>query len=350
MLFALSVAACSSGGEEGGSADSVAASLAVMPPRPEHVSSDITYGDLAEAADLAGVELPDLPADGDEGDVEDVLRSLTAMTGGPAPDGGDLSPVVAALPSASHFDAMEDLPGFAEEVGWSIVDVDGFVDIGPAATVLQGDFDEDRLTEALGDPGDDGVWIAGNQDGTTDTLDRTAARQLGEALWLSLVDDRLVVTHDADVMATVRAVGEGEGESLADNETLASLAEGLDGVGVYSALLTDLPPISRVACDESLEDYRGVAVGIADDDGPVVVLVYDHADAAAAAANAATVEHLVTDGESLASGEPWSERLAVDDITTDGARVVARLRPTEPAGAGIWRQIYAANDNLVALC
>ena len=75
----------------------------------------------------------------------------------------------------------------------------------------------------------------------------------------------------------------------------------------------------------------GVGVGITDDDGPVYLIAYVTPDEDAAAATAAAVEELVTEGESLVTREPWSDRLTVDAVETDGAVALAlRYGPPSP--------------------
>jgi hypothetical protein len=48
--------------------------------------------------------------------------------------------------------------------------------------------------------------------------------------------------------------------------------------------------------------------------------------------------------------EPWSDMFTVDAVDTEGNVTVARLRPTEPASARVWRELLLQRDNLVTAC
>lgn len=364
--MAASVAACSSGGDDdssgggGAAGDGIAAQLASLPARSGSDAATVAFGDLAQAAELAGVELTGSP-DGDlaDDDLQALLRTLNAVTGGPLGE-SERSSVAAVTPEAAHAERLQELAAFVDEVGWSVFDVDRFVEyqVPPnIVTVMEGRFDEDRLTEALGEP-DDGVWVVGNPEGLS--VDETSpARPIGEALWISLVDDdRLIVTRTAEDMEAVRS---GDGESLADADALAALAEALDGEDVYSAVLYDgptgadlgrsSPEDAEAMCREALpEPVVGVGTGITDDDGPVMVVAHLHVDGAAAGANAEALEALVTDGASMRTRQPWSESLEVDSVEADGNVTVARFRLVDPSDAGMWRQVLLERDNLVSSC
>jgi hypothetical protein len=362
----LLVAAGCSSGDDGGGGGLGAGGGAVgdrleQLPLPSSLDSEaifsVGYGDLAEAASLAEVELSG-SADGG-GDVDQMLQQVLAMTGGPLGD-DERSPVVALTPEAAHIERLVDVQEFIDEVGWSVFDVRQFVESQTQpdmVTVMEGEFDEDRITEALGEP-EDGVWVAGDPEGL-DIGGSSAARPIGEPLWLSLVDDRLVVARTAEDMDAVRS---SDGPSVADDEVMAGLAEGLDGAGVYSALLyrgdlafpgtgSATPDEVEARCEDALpEPFVGVGVGIADDDGPVVVLTYVHTDDSAAEATAEALQGLVEDSASASDGQPWSEIFEIDEIGADGNVTVARLRPTDPGSAAIWRQLVLQRGNLVSFC
>ena len=345
------VAACSSGDDSGGGSGgggSIAERLESLPAGLSDDPALVAFGDLDEAADLADVSLS-----GDSSN-DDAIDAILAITAGPVR--GKASAVAAVTPEAAHVDRMagDGLDEFRDEVGWSVLDVDSFVEyqVPPRnVTVMAGDFDEDRLSEALGEP-DDGVWVIGDPDGDLQIEDTSPARPLGEPLWLSLVDGRLVVTRTEEAMDAVRS---DDGKTLGDDVFFRPLAEALDGEDVYSAMLTGPvmadPRVAPSQCDAFLpRPFGGVAAAIADDHGPVVVLAYVHDGADAAEANAEALEQLVDDGRSIAGRQPWSEYFEVDDISTDKNVLVARLRVTEDGRAGIWRQLLLQRDNLVAFC
>lgn len=367
-VVAVSVAGCSSGDDGGGgpgglaTGDGIADQLESL-PLPASLDDSayftVAYGDLAEASSLAGVEVTGDPED--PADTEDLLKQLLSITTG-AIESEDPSPVLALTPEAAHVERLIDLPEFVDEVGWNVFEVRRFVETqNPpnSVTVMEGDFDEDRLDEALGEAGD-GVWVAGDPGGDLDIANASPARPIGEPLWLSLVDDRLVVARTAEDMEAVRS---SDGPKVADDEVMTVLAESLDDAGVYSAQLfrgdMGFPGSSSAVspaeleqrCEDGLsEPFVGVGTGIADDDGPVVVLTYVHPEASGAEATAEQLQTLLQEGASAVNGEPWSESLEIEDISADGNVTVARLRPVEPIRAAMWRQLVLERDNLVTYC
>lgn len=124
-----------------------------------------------------------------------------------------------------------------------------------------------------------------------------------------------------------------------------------------ASLAGSFPPDSRSQrtqeiCDQTLaEAPLGVAAGLADDAGPVVVLAFVHESEAEAQANAEAVDDIVEQGRSALTDEPWSEDLTVDRVAVDDEVMVARLRPTvDGRGVRIWQEIVQANDSLVTTC
>ena len=364
----LLLAACSSdddggGGLSGGGGDGVEAMLGSL-PIPSSVDEDATlvvaYGDLARAARLAGVELPESP---DAAAFEEQIAAIGAITGQQVSDDGERAPVAVVPPEAAHVEQLIDVEAFVDDVGWSVFDVRRYVELQAPpdnVTVMEGGFDEARITEALGEP-DGGVWTAGDTEGL-DIANTTPARPLGEPLWLALDDDRLVVTHAADEMEAVQGGGSGT-PTVADDDVMVALAGAVDDADVYSALLyrgtlsfdfasgVETPEQVEEQCADALQEpFAGVATAIADDDGPVFVIAYVHADADAAEANAETLQGVVDEGSSLRTGEPWSEQLEVDEIATDGPVLTARLRPIDPARTAMWQQLVLQRDNLVTYC
>lgn len=347
-------ASCSGDGDDDGGDGGDAAALGLAEavaslPLMEGLPDDVVFGDLARAADVAGVELSGGPGD------ETVLRSIGAITGGPVGDDGELSPVSVRLPELGGYDQLGEMAAFADELGWSLADVDGFAEyrgVHNRVTVFAGDFDEDRLTAALGPP-EDGVWVAGDPDqgagsGSGAGAEPTAARPTGDPLWLALVDDRLVVARNEAVLAGVRS---GTGSTLADDPIFRPLTEALDEAGAYAATLSGRTLAAPEACPTALpEAIAGVASGIADDDGPVVVLAYANASPAGADANAAALASLLAEGASSRSGRPWSGQVEVEGIDVEGPTVVARLRLRDGASPSLWFDVVRDADNIVSSC
>ena len=235
-----------------------------------------------------------------------------------------------------------DLQGFVDDVGWSLLDLDAFVerDTPPRrVAVLDGGFDQERIEGALDDAGD-GVWRAGDPEGDLDLADTTTARPIGETLWFTLDDDLLTVAGDEDDI-------DADGETLADDPTLAALAAALDDHDVYSALLTAddglLGPVAdralgaaaspeAVAAAEDLpqcEGITGAAAGIADDGEPLIVLAMAHADEDSAEANVDAVTEALAEGELIGNQRPWSELVTVESVEADGTALVVTARPAD---------------------
>jgi hypothetical protein len=378
LSIALLAAACS-GDDDSGSVDadadtgaddagaglgSVADGLASL-PEIEDPSDDqevIVWGDLVQAAEIAGVDRPSDPTD------EAQLRGyVQAVTGGPVDD--ESSPVVARTPEAAHVERL-DVTGFADELGWSILDVDRFAErqTPPGrVTVLEGPFDEGQLTDALGEP-DDGTWVVGSDEPFAQSFDEvSAARPLGESLWLTRSGDHLTVARSPqDSNAARQAVTGADGTAtLADDEALAGLAAALDAESPYAAMLVrpgltavpapsarTTPEQAEAQCAQALpEATAAVGTAVADDDGPLIVIALAHSSPAAAEANAEALERIATEGTSIANGQPWSEYVSVDDVSVTGDDVaVARLRPAEPSLASLWHSVVSQQDSLVGSC
>jgi hypothetical protein len=374
---ALIAGACSDGDDSGGSGQSggsggsgasgegletIAGALAAVPESREE-SETVLWGDMARAAELAGLERPDDPGDTDA--VVDYVQSLT--TG--RIDADTTSPVLVLPPEAAGVDRVNELDAFADEVGWSILDVDRFIERQTepdVVTVLEGGFQESAMSEALGEPSD-GLWVAGHRDAgefEIDIADRTVARPLGESLWLGLDGNRLAVARSRDSAEAARGNGS-EAATLADDEAFAALGAALDAEDPYAAMLVRpglaIDPVDMRAtpeqadalCDVALpEATTGVATGLADDDGPVYLVALAHDSSAAAAANAEAFEDVVASGTSAATREPWSDMVTLDgvEVTGDDRVVVARLRPTETGPLALWYQVLIQRDSLVGYC
>lgn len=362
-LALLATVACSDDGGGPGDDDglgSIAAGLAVL-PEPGEPDETIVWGDLARAGEIAGVARPD-----DPGDDEAVRAYLQAVTGGPVAE-DESSSVVLVPPTPAHLGRVSDQAGFAEAAGWSVLEVDRFIERQTppgVVTLMEGSFSEDALTDALGEP-DDGTWTAGNGESfAVDVTDTSPARPLGESLWLGLDGDHLAVTRSAEHAAAARRTltGGGDTPTFASDETLTLLASTLDDESPYAAMLVrpgltalpspqDLPEAAETLCERTLpEPTAAAATAVADDEGPVILVALAHESADAASTNAEALERLATEGDSF-TGQPWSELLDLEDVSTTGDDlVVARLRPTEPARASLWYELVVRQDSLVSSC
>lgn len=197
---------------------------------PADVAGDghirITLGDVARATDLAGVQRPSPDADDEVG-----RWTVQALSGGDT-TGSDASSGYVWVPDPLWFD----LDGYREELGWSLLDVDQFVDLsGPSPVLGQGvgasslGVDEGlavvtgaagtgEFPPALEDLGN-GVVQAGTDD--VALRDSTPARLRGAPLFLSRQDGRLAMASDRDMLDSWRS---GSGPTLANDPAVAAVA------------------------------------------------------------------------------------------------------------------------------
>jgi hypothetical protein len=363
MLIAVLVAACSGGGQSSG-AGSFRDRLELLPASviddPNNVV--VAMADLDQAAQLAGVERPP------DANVDEMIEYVNAVTGIPAADSQGPASVAALTPQTAHIDRLVQVNEFDGEVGWSIADVSWFAETQvPPNTfmVAGGDFDEARLTDAMGER-QDGIWRLGGEDGEIDVANRSAARPLGESLRLAFNDGRLIVGRSTPPVE--EALG-GDGGTLADNGVLASLAQAMDDHDAYSALFNaggshGFDPATALL-GESLDDvegaiaelqeqvlpqpFSGVAGGLTSaDDEAIVLLAYAHDTAEAAEANAEALRTLVEQGHSLQSDQPWSDLFTVDDITTNDSTMVARLALGDQGNPQLAYNLLMTRESIVS--
>ncbi len=350
-LAAVVVTACASesdgngGSVSGGAGDrSLSSHLAALPVSDGDDFLVVTYADLARAAEIGDIERPD-----DLGDSDAIVDYVMDISGQQREEGE--SPRVAAyLPTAAQLQrSATDQEAFADEVGWSFLDVDSFIerDTPPRRlSLLTGDFDRDELDAALDDNGDEG-WLIGDPDGGVDVQQTSVARPIGETLWMDLDGDRLAVAWaDGDIGRVAEA--EDGVNLLAEDAGLAALATALDDRDVYSAVLTSsedalsVPFAERVlgvgATPELIEAMEGLpqcsgmtaaATAIADDGEPLLVLAIAHRNEDAAESNVEAVTTALTEGDQMARQRPWSDLLTVEAVEAEGTVVVATARPAD---------------------
>jgi hypothetical protein len=314
----------------------------------------IIWGDVGRAAELAGLEAPSGTAD-----VDAVVAYLSSLTGRPSTD-AVARPVMVVTPTVSHVERAVQIDEFVDDVGWSILDVDRFVERATppdTVTVLEGDFSEPSINAALG-PAEAGVWVAGDPQDSPNPQDITPARPLGEAQWLTLEDGLLTVTTGLDATAEVAAAGAGRAPSLGDDEALTGVAEALDDAGAYAAMLirpgpaVGLPAPAQPRCRQALsEPASAVGTGAtADDESGLVLIALAHDSADAASANAGALEQLVAEGTDQATREPWRDRFTLDAVEVVGPVVLAKLRPVEDQHIDLWYRLLLERAGLVSSC
>jgi hypothetical protein len=355
VVLAATSAACADEAEPSARAqaiDGVAAALETIPAggTEDGDAVVVTYGDLAAAAAIAGVEAP-----ADTGDDEAVVDYLGAVTGVVSPE-DDPAEVAVLLPAFAQSSAFGDIEAAVDDVGFSILEVGRFVEratVPETVAVLDGEFDEDRMAGALDDAGD-GVWVAGDPDGDLQLDDTSPVRPTGAPLWLALDGGRLVVTGTERDMTA--ALDGGGGDTLAGDEALVDLAHALDVYDAYSAMLVAGEGIGgfdpAVALGDEVPDdiaeqfeefdactgVTGAATGVAHDGRPLIVLAVASASADAAAANEELLARVLREGQDLRTARPWSELLDIETIGTEGAVTTITARPADMVTAS-WRNL-----------
>jgi len=307
---------------------SVRGALAEVPMSATGDRVFVQTGDLAAAVEAAGLERTD------GGDVLDWLPPVTGV----GRDGTTSQVFVPLADLVNPTRAGEDR--LKAVLGFDLDAVDSFVNQSTPpndfVVVSGADLSPDLLSDDLVDQ--DGVL--------TDVEGEDLAinpQQLDDALSPLGRPTRIRAEEGAVVLSsTTPAVKDwrGDGETLADNESLAAVASALDDAGVYSAVVTEAVSGSDPAAEvlgpnvtpEQLEavrkqiegtipqqPYDAVGIGWAVEDGEARVHVaYHFADDDAASSGLETLEQAWSEGMAVQSRRPMSDYVTVADSATDG--------------------------------
>jgi len=294
---------------------------------------ELSTGNVAAVADVFGVTPPD-----DLADHDDALNGwLLPLTYPGVADYRDL-PVWLNVQEPLVPTIVTDMAVFDDLVGWSLRDVDAFVDYRPPApgylVVARGAFDEGALA-GLAEVAPGIVTTHAGDDLATDIANIHPLDRLGRAIRLARHDDRIAMSLTT---ALAERWTEGQGSTLADDGRLAAVAGALDDAGVLMAhvfrndfsvgsalravsaehataitdLVDEVPPFDTVGIGWAI-DAEGEAV-------TVLAVAPIDGDAAALAAE---LETSFAEGVSLVSLRPVSEVLGATDFEiTAGDRVV----------------------------
>lgn len=257
------------------------------------------------------------------GDDLDWLAALGAM-----PVDGRTAPVF--VPIGTGFNVPYAASGeFAEQAGWSVHDVESFVEAGRppnVLTVASGDFDEDTLNKDLIEVADGIVSNSDADDRHTDLENADGFSPLGQPIRLSEEDGRIALSTSTPL---VQAWREGE-DTLADDDRAVDLAIALDDEDVLSAVLSEPLDSStlrgarpgRIADLLIEQSFDGVGIGWSVDDGePEIHVAYHFENERDASAAIEPLTALWRDGSALRDGRPYAERFAVSDVEKDDAVV-----------------------------
>ncbi|WP_131104158.1 hypothetical protein [Ornithinimicrobium sufpigmenti] len=325
---------------------SVLGALAELPPAPTEAYT-VQTGDLATASELVGLEVPT------EADPAAVGAWIGPLTGAPQEDGSWL-PIFVPFPSA--LGTPHQVAEFHEVAGWSVADVDSFVELTDPlhlnAVVVGGFADDvlDHLPEAA-----DGVRTVGEGDDlSVDLTQATAVSHTGRPVRLALADGKLAVGLRTSQISGWLA---GSRTTLADDEQAATLARALDEIGVVSAVLhvgepggfayLPVPTADRqTGQPEGLPEhpFDAVAIGwLMEEDEPRMVLVYHHRSSESAQEAVGQLETFLAAAQTH-SGQPLSDLVELVDAGADGPVTVATLRPADPRAPGQLVSLLMSRD------
>lgn len=352
---ALTVSAC--GGGDGGALASgedysVLGALAELPAAPEG-RVWVETADLRAASELAEHPRPETL------DPEEATRWVSLLGGGPQQQEGgeawemDYLPIHVRTPTMTQPTATHQIQEFHDAAGWSVLDVEAFIEVSGEAgvlpdTVLVGEFADETIA---GLPEvDDGVRTIGEGADGEITIDgASAVDQLGRPIRVAHEDGRLALSLQTD---TVQDWLGGRDETLADHEGLAALATALDEAEVVAATLSvggpftlaDHPLAGSLNPDADthlaqLEEqldflpehaFDAAAVGRTVQDGePVLIAAYYFGDDETAEASVESVRTVFSEGMDT-TGIRLTELYDVVDIAAEGPVLTATLHPVHP--------------------
>jgi hypothetical protein len=253
------------------------------------------------------------------------------------------------------------------ELGFSILDADRDVFAGAPEhrfRIVFGRIEPDEVERAVrsdsnysdlletAEHGSSAYFTWGPQ-ADADLSRRSAARPVGRGGQLAVVEDRIIWTLAETEMEAALDTRGGTLPSLAEFEDFRLAASSLEAAGAYTATLTNGVPAvedfvrfasaQRPAAAEDIRrlqaesrfllQYRALGVGasLGGDGRPRVIIVFVNPDQDTAVENATRFADIVSNGQSIFTGRPWSEVAAVDTVTTSGRVTVAVLRTSRPS-------------------
>lgn len=320
-----------SGDPAGGAGDAPAMSLTELVgglPTPRSERLVVHAADLAAASATAGLEYP--PTDGRQWAMD--LTTATQQTG-----------VFVPLPGGF---LRELQAGVDPELGWTLPDTRGFAHVSapPEETLLVVGVGEEDLAETVG-PFEAGILTTAGPAGDheTDLTATTPLRQVGAPLRLVPRDDATLVTTST---AAARGFVDGDGATLAGHGAVMAAVTALEGAVTASVLsppMTADAVLGPVLDPERLSELDdlplvtapplAVALGtVATDDGVQLLAAYVFGNGATAEEQEEHVGRVWQEG-TLDGRRPLTELVRLEEVSWDGATVVATLAPVEGVAA-----------------
>ena len=300
---------------------SIESSLAQVPAMAAGDAPVIYAGDIAAAAEAAGLARPEDP--------EAWLSELLGPLSGTDNDALLFVPFGAEQGMVTVAGATE----FADDIGVSPADIDQFVEVIAAPkrfSVYWGPFDDTTLSDDLEDLGN-GIRSAGSgEDFETDFEGLTPARPMGVPLRLAHEGSRVAMSPET---GAVRAWLDGA-TTLADDAALSGVARALDDSGAITAMLTsqeNWPSSTHI--DSSLlpsDPFTAVGIGwsVVDDESRVFIAYAFDSETAADAA-VPVFERQWTEGAGM-TGQSLSDYFTFESADTSDAVATVTLVPVAP--------------------
>lgn len=350
-LLLLTAAAC--GGSDGGGVEPGTSIASMLKLIPATAGTDLVIVTLVDDAIAATGSTPE----GEPGDRDhevDRVMSLSGRHGGPV-----WMPAAQIIAAPFRLDRIDDLVLRPSSIRAEIIAGQPPAEIHIA---VGDDIDDAILTDTEALDGterrtladhDIVTWLDDNE--MEPGSDIPFGPQPGWAGRLALPRDGVLVHTTADEPMEEALAGiDGDEPTLADDDDLLAVATALDDADVYAGLLSTNPPGTNLdgddrspSSDDGLTDYLVLGTGGAiDDDGAVLVIVLQHADADSADRNAETLGTRITDGTDLETGRPWSDLLGEPEIDVDDRTVTARI-PAEVAS--LWFDLVLRASSLLAI-
>lgn len=326
---------------------SVAGALAEIPAEVAVDQVHVVTSDVAAATVAGGLERPT--------DAQGLPQWVQILAG--RPTDGKPSPVFVPWASALHIDRAAQFDEIRTELGWSVLEVDAFVELtAPPSNLLvvAGDVTvNSELPEVT-----EGVVTAGAGDELSiDLEDRTPARPLGVPVRMAQQDGRIVATP---VTEHAEAWLSGPDETLADHALLAPIADVLDDADVYSAAVMSghsmeldheswsaeqrEQVLDRVGDAIPAGPFSAVGVGWGiEEDHPVVTIAYLF-DSPEAAAGAVAAFESVPQAESVVHGQPMASLITMHSVTAIESMVVVTASPAQDQSPAIFYDLLRQRD------
>lgn len=284
LLAASGCAAGAADGIESGEDYSVLGALAEVPADAGTDSMTITTGDLVSATEAADLDRPD-----NIDDTEAVIDWIGPLLG-IAPGGEAAAVYVPMGPTLSQPITTLRLAESEDETGWSLLDVDAFVEVVDGSSrylVMQGDFEA-------------GTEYSG--------FDRASG---------AYRDGKVAVATEPKQVSAWEAE---EGETLADHEALSSVAGALDEAGALSAFLAPGRAAGEAA-DPAVTPPPFAFAGIGwTQEGIVLIYHFPSAEDAEESVEVFRTQFAET---------PVRERLRLTDAQSDGPVAMLSVMPAE---------------------